>query len=123
RQPRAGARPQLAGVRAGVVGELVVTDAGDVAGDVGLELRADFHGARVGIGAGRYRGRRPDVARTDARRGAGRERPRVVRDHHVAGHVLDAAHTLGTGGAAANRGGVGGRVGQVGGRIERGRAR
>ena len=37
----AGARPEVADVRAGVAGALVEADAGDVAGDVGAELDAE----------------------------------------------------------------------------------
>ena len=67
RQLRAGARPQVAHVRAGVGARLVEANAGDGPRDIGPEFDAQLHGAiRTAVHQGRHRRGRPDG---DGRRG------------------------------------------------------
>ena len=55
RQTRAGPRPQVSDVRAGVGRELVKAQSGDVTVGVGLELRADLDCRPIRVGSSRHR--------------------------------------------------------------------
>ena len=107
REPGAAARPEIADVRAGVRGALVVPDAGDEAVDIGAELDAELDGAGVArVGDANHR-RAPQAARAAAGRGVVKLQDDIGRQR-VAGDVLDAR----VGGAAAEARGVDGVRGQ-----------